>query len=161
MSSSISRAKHQSGGVRSAQTLGRMRIRAPFLTLELEASGTVDEHDWGRVLVKINTADFSGEYLAWLQADDLERFARDLEALIREPSRHGTATLTSEVPDVEISLSTHERGAFNGRYRLHPDPPSLAVVLSGQFVTYQSFLPEIRRGVIEVLAALRGNNNAA
>src|SRR5688500_18943057 len=132
----------QAGSCRSCRTLERMRISASGLHLQLQARRRADDEDWCRVQVVAQVNGFQGEFEAWLQAADLERFANAVDRMYESVGQASIATLSSAEPYIEVTLTMRQLGGIHGRYKLESERRDGApTVLSGAFEIDQSFLP--------------------
>ena len=68
----------------------------------------------------------------------------------------GAARLFSAEPDIDIELQQNTRGQITGIYSFESERREGApTLLSGRFEMDQSYLPELRRNVQELIAQLR------
>ncbi|KRH99694.1 hypothetical protein [Curvibacter sp. PAE-UM] len=138
-----------------------MKIATRGLELELVVLRPADEEGWCRVRASVQVPGFDGEIEAWLQTDDLSRFAAELRALDENVGQPGSARLASAEPDIELVISTQRLGAISGRYRLESERrEGVPTVLSGAFDADQSFLPGMVDDVKALLSELGGAHEA-
>lgn len=138
-----------------------MKINTHGLTLEVVAQETADEEGWCRVHVHALAPGFEGNFDAWLQTCDLDRFGTEIGHLYDAVGQPGTATLASTEPDIEVVLTMGRMGGISGRYRLESERrDGEATVLSGAFEIDQSFLPGLQGSVQALLAELGGVRDA-
>ena len=135
--------------------LEHMKLSAHGLQLELLPRGLVDDEDWVRVQVVTVVNGFHGEFEAWLQSTDLDRFRREINSLYVAVGQAGKATLASAEPEIEIVLTMRPNGAVDGTYKFESERRNgYATVLSGGFEIDQSFLPELERDIQVLLSEL-------
>lgn len=132
-----------------------MKLATPSLTIELQPRRSVDDEDWVRAQVLTKANGFRGDFEAWLQLGDLERFARELDAMHQQVGRPATATLTSAEPDIHVKLTMQSLGAISGTYALESERPTgTPTLLSGAFEIDQSYLPALRQSVEALMVEL-------
>ncbi len=136
-----------------------MKLSAHGLHIELVPVTRADSEEWARVRVIIRVSGFQGDFEAWLQSSDLQRFAKELATLYQSVGKPAIATLASAEPDIQVTLTMHALGSITGKYALESErPDGVPTVLSGAFALDQSYLPELQQSV-EALAATQHENN--
>lgn len=134
-----------------------MKLSSSGLQLELLARRRANDEDWCRVQVEARANGFRGEFEAWLQTADLERFSSAVDHMYKSVGQANIATLSSAEPDIVVSLTMHPLGGIDGRYRLESERRDGApTVLSGVFEIDQSFLPVLHESIETLLSELRG-----
>jgi hypothetical protein len=105
----------------------------------------------------LETNGFVGDFEAWLQLGDLERFANEIGAMYESVGKSSTAVLASAEPDIQINLAMQSLGGTVGTYALESERPNgIPTVLSGEFNIDQSFLPSLRQSIYSLIADLGG-----
>jgi hypothetical protein len=136
-----------------------MNLFAKALQIQLLPVRAADAEDWVRVQVVLATNGFTGNFEAWLQLADLERFARELDAMYLAVGTPTTAQLSSAEPDIRVHLVMQPLGGILGEYRLESESPGgTPTVLQGGFEIDQSFLPALRHSVTDLALQLRVKN---
>jgi len=136
-----------------------MKLHAHGLQIELRPRRLVDDEDWVRVQVLIEANGFSGNFEAWLQLGDLERFANEIDAMYESVGESSTAVLVSAEPDIRINLAMQSLGGIVGTYALESERvDGIPIVLSGAFNIDQSFLPSLRQSIYSLIADLGGKH---
>jgi hypothetical protein len=109
--------------------------------------------------VLVETNGFVGDFEAWLQLGDLERFANEIGAMYESVEKSSTAVLVSAEPDIQINLAMQSLGGIVGTYALESErPDGIPTVLSGGFNIDQSFLPSLRQSIYSLIADLGGKH---
>jgi hypothetical protein len=135
-----------------------IEFRADGLALKIAAYSPAGSEDWPTVLVKSSSNGFQGEFIAWLQTEDLTRFATELSRMVTDLGQELTATLASAEPDLNIELKLDRHGRIKGRYRFESErrDAGIPTVLSGQFEMDQTYIPLLLMQVHELTKRLRG-----
>jgi hypothetical protein len=135
--------------------LGCMKLQAESVSIELAAVRKADAEDWTRVWVSVRSLGFTGEFEAWLQREDLRRFAGELMTLHNHVELGGNARLCSAEPDIDVELRMNGRGQIQGNYTLESERrEGVPTYLSGYFTMDQSYLPELAKSVQILVEAL-------
>jgi hypothetical protein len=136
-----------------------MKLHAQGLQIELRPRRLVDDEDWVRVQVLVEVNGFSGDFEAWLQLGDLERFANEIGAMYESAGKSSSAVLVSAEPDIQINLAMQSLGGIVGTYALESERlDGTPTVLSGAFNIDQSFLPSLRQSIYSLIADLGGKH---
>ncbi|MGZ8226109.1 MAG: WapI family immunity protein [Methylococcaceae bacterium] len=136
-----------------------MKIHAQGLQIELCPRQLVDDEDWIRVQVLVEVNGFSGDFEAWLQLGDLERFANGIGAMYESVGKSSTAVLVSTEPDIHINLAMQSLGVIVGTYALESERlDGTPTVLSGAFNIDQSFLPSLHQSIYPLITDLGGKH---
>ena len=130
-----------------------MKLRTPTFRIELTALSRVDEEDWTRVRVEVQSGGFSGDFESWLQSGDLEVFSKQLAILYENVGQPGEAILRCAERGISISLAMQTMGGIEGEYKFFDERTS--ALLSGSFNIDQSYIPEWSRRVEDFTEALR------
>ena len=131
-------------------TLGRrdkcMELKATGLQMNLVPHSKADEEDWAKVALTIGCNGFRGEFVAWLQTRDIQRFRNELVTMYQSIGTPAKARLCSAEPDIDIELSSDWRGHIVGNYRFESERINgTPTVLSGGFEMDQSFIPDLTK----------------
>ncbi|MFA5353395.1 MAG: hypothetical protein WC291_04135 [Thermodesulfovibrionales bacterium] len=132
-----------------------MKIHTDGFDLKLLPARQRDEEDWARVLISVSVTGFTGEFEAWIQVEDLRRFSVEMAHLYENAGQGGEARLVSAEPDINVHLRINQRGHIQAVYSFESERiEGVPTVLSGRFEMDQSYLPEVRRSVNELIAEL-------
>ena len=133
-----------------------IEFRADGLALKMEAHSRAAAEDWARVLVESQSNGFHGQFIAWIQTEDLTRFANQLSRMVSDLGRELTASLVSAELDVYLELRSDRRGHINGSYRFESERrEGTPTVLSGAFDMDQTYIPRLLAEVQELTTRLR------
>jgi len=134
-----------------------MKFRADGLALKIEPHSKADPEDWAKVLVESRCHGFTGHFIAWLQTEDLARFARQLSRMVTDIGQELTGTLVSAEQDLEFELKMDQRGHIKGSYRFESERrDGTPTVLSGAFDMDQTYIPLLLTQVQKLTERLRG-----
>jgi hypothetical protein len=132
-----------------------IEFRAEGLAFKMEAHSRADAEDWAQVLVETQSNGFHGQFIAWIQTEDLTRFANQLSRMVSDLGQELTASLVSAEPDVYLELRSDHRGHIKGSYRLESERrEGTPTVLSGAFDMDQSYIPRLLAKVQELTTRL-------
>jgi hypothetical protein len=134
-----------------------VEFKAEGLALKIESHSNADSEDWAMVLVESHCNGFNGQFIAWLQTEDLERFSKQLSRIVTDLGQESTATLVSAEPDLELELKLDRRGHIKGSYRLESERrDGIPTSLSGAFDMDQTYIPLLLAQVQQLIERLRG-----
>jgi len=134
-------------------------MSTPHLQLELQPRRKVDEEDWVRVQVLLQTNGFRGDFEAWLQLTDLVRFRDEIEEMYDCVGEQRSAILSSAEPDIDIRLESRRLGGIQGSYRLESERLNgEPTAISGAFELDQSHLPSLQTSVDSLVWLLGGES---
>jgi hypothetical protein len=130
-----------------------MELKSTGLQLKLMPYLKADAEDWAKVTVNVECNGFRGEFVAWLQSQDVRRFSAELATMYGSVGTPATARLCSPEPDIDVELNMDVRGHIVGSYRFESERRNgTPTVLSGEFEMDQSFIPDLTKQ-LEALAA--------
>jgi hypothetical protein len=136
-----------------------MELIATGLQMKLTPYLKADAEDWGEVIVTINCNGFTGEFVAWLQSQDIFRFKAELTSMYQSVGTPSTARLCSAEPDIDVELRMDARGHIVGVYRFESERRNgTPTVLSGEFAMDQSFIPDLSRQLDVLGSSLSGDD---
>jgi hypothetical protein len=136
-----------------------MKLTTHGLSLELVALRAVDAEDWVRVQVVAAAPGFTGDFEAWLQLSDLQRFKTEVQSMYESVGSPANASLVCAEPDVKIKLEMLPLGSIIGSYRLESErPDGKPTALTGAFQLDQSYLPSLVESIDALASKLRGIN---
>ena len=116
-----------------------------------------DVEGWCKVHVQVETNGFHGETIAWLVTEGLISFEKDLGTMMQNIGKDSRARLCSPKPDLDIQLMMNHLGQIQGTFAIESERrDGIPTVLSGSFSMDQSFLPTLRRGINDLVKALKG-----
>ena len=123
--------------------------------MKLAPYSKADSEGWARVTVTLACYGFHGDFIAWLQVEDIRRFEAELLSMYRKIGNPSTARLCSREPDIHVELESDVRGHITGSYRLESERRNgTPTVLSGGFEMDQSFIPGLTQQLHELALAL-------
>src|SRR5689334_2227759 len=132
-----------------------MELISAGLQMKLRPYLKADSEDWAKVTVDVNCNGFRGEFVAWLQLQDVRRFKAELAAMYESVGIPTKARLCSAEPDIDVELNMDVRGHIVGSYRFESERRNgIPTVLSGEFEIDQSFLPDLTKQVDALACAL-------
>ena len=133
-----------------------IEFRADGLALKIRAHSRADAEDWARVLVESESNGFHGQFIAWIQTEDLTRFSNELSRMVSDLGQELTASWVSAELDVYLELRSDRRGHIKGGYRLESERrEGTPTVLSGVFDMDQTYIPRLLAEVQELTRRLR------
>lgn len=143
----------------SGRPLGRHHtmhgIEATGLQMKLAPYSKADAEDWAKVTLSIKCNGFRGEFVAWLQTQDVRRFGAELMTMYQSVGKPAIARLCSAEPDIDVELNMDARGHIVGNYRFESERINgTRTVLSGEFEMDQSFLPDLANQVEDLASSL-------
>jgi hypothetical protein len=134
-----------------------MELKATGLQMKLIPHSKADTEDWAKVTLSIECNGFRGEFVAWLQTEDVQRFRAELVTMYQSVGSPTTARLCSAEPDIDVELKMDARGHVEGNYRFESERINGSpTVLSGAFEMDQSFIPDLTMQLEELVSALNG-----
>ena len=140
-------------------TLERMNLVTQALQIRLLPLRVADDEDWVRVQVTLAASGFTGNFEAWLQLADLERFEQELAAMYLAVGKPATAELSSAEPGIFVHLEMQSLGSIVGEFSFESERPAgVPTVLKGGFAIDQSFLPELQQSVNALAIQLKAKN---
>jgi hypothetical protein len=132
-----------------------VELRSDGLELHLRPAKLADGEGWAKVHVAVRTSGFGGEFTAWLEIDDLRRFADELHAMETNLGREAHASLAGAEPDIAIELTSNHLGHIAGHYVLESGRrDGVPTALSGAFDLDQSYLQAMQRDIKSLIAEL-------
>ncbi|HTN71038.1 MAG TPA: hypothetical protein VMO00_08095 [Methylomirabilota bacterium] len=132
-----------------------MELKASGLQMILVPYQKADAEDWAKVTVTVTCSGFQGEFVAWLQSEDLRRFRSDLLTMYRVVGVPGSARLCSAEPGIDIELIMDARGHIVGLYRFESERVNgTPTMLSGELEMDQSFIPALTKQLDELILSL-------
>ena len=134
-----------------------IEINAPGASFIISAHRPFDIEGWCKVHVEVKTNGFIGETDAWLEKASLERFGTDLGWMMQNLGKECTASLCCAEPDLDIQLKMNRLGQIAGTFALESERrEGVPTVLSGSFDMDQTFLPQIKTQLRNLLMSLKG-----
>ena len=134
-----------------------MELRGRGLDLSIRPVDVVDPRESEQVDISIRVAGFRGHYQVSSVVSELLSFDGELGALMRNliPGRKAVLDF---MESVRVELIMGELGHIEGRYEFTTDSCGVGgmvpTMLTGAFTLDQSYLPALRREVVELLADL-------
>lgn len=136
-----------------------MNLLTRDLQIQLLPIRAADDEDWVRVQVVLVATGFTGNFEAWLQLADLERFEHELDAMYLAVGKPATAELSSAEPDIFVHLEMQPLGGILGEFSFESERlAGIPTVLQGAFEIDQSFLPGLRQSVNALAIQLKAKN---
>ena len=136
-----------------------MNLVTQGLQIQLLPLRVADDEDWVRVQVILAATGFIGNFEAWLQHADLERFEQELGAMYLAVGQPTTAELSSAEPGILVHLEMQPLGGIVGEFSFESERPAgVPTVLKGGFAIDQSFLPELQQSVNALATQLKSKN---
>jgi hypothetical protein len=136
-----------------------MNLVTQALQIQLLPLRAADDEDWVRVQVILSATGFTGDFEAWLQLADLERFEQELAAMYLSVGKPAIAELSSAEPDILVRLEMQPLGGIVGEFSFESErPDGVPTVLKGGFVIDQSFLPDLQQSVNALAVQLKAKN---
>ena len=132
-----------------------MELKATGLQMKLALYSKADAEDWAKVTLNISCTGFRGEFIAWLQTEDVRRFKAELMTMYQSVGSPAAARLCSAEPDIDVELTMDPRGHIVGVYRFESERINgTPTVLSGEFQMDQSFIPGLTKQLEELALSL-------
>ena len=126
-------------------------------SFKIVAHSPSDAEGWCKVSVRVQTNGFEGETVAWLMAEGLQMFEKDLSYMIDSVGRDAAARLCSPEPDLDIELKMNRLGQIQGTFTIESERiDGIPTALSGSFKMDQTFLPTLRNQTQVLLKSLKG-----
>lgn len=133
-----------------------MEIFANGVRIRLEPLDVVTDEDWVRVNVDVSDSGFTASFVAWLQSQDVERFATDLASLHANLGLPGKAILQCHEPGIYLELHSDTAGHIDGRYEFTNETAAgFSPSLCGKIDMDQSFLPIWEKACRQFIVAVR------
>jgi len=132
-----------------------MELNATALQMKLTPYSKADAEDWAKVTLSVRCNGFRGEFVAWLQTEDVQRFKSELMTMYQSVGTPARARLCSAEPDIDVELTSDTRGHIVGSYRFESERINgTPTVLSGEFEVDQSFIPDLAKQLEELVSSL-------
>lgn len=133
-----------------------MKFSSGSFSIELLPLRTADDEDWARVTVLVSASGFNGEFEAWLQLSDLQRFRVEVCEMYGAIGHPTKAALICAEPGVKIMLEMQTLGGIVGTYEFESERlDGRPTALSGAFNCDQSYLPDLMRSVDALIQELQ------
>ncbi len=124
--------------------------------MKLAPYSKADAEDWAKVNLTVRCNGFRGDFVAWLQTEDVQRFKSELTTMLQSLGTPAKARLCSAEPDIDVELTSDRRGHIIGSYRFQSERINgTPTVLSGEFEMDQSFIPDLIRQLQELVSSLK------
>ena len=81
--------------------------------MKLTPYSKADAEDWGKLIVTISCNGFTGEFVAWLQSQDIFRFKAELTSMYQSVGTPSAARLCSAEPDIDVELRMDAVGTLS------------------------------------------------
>lgn len=131
-----------------------MELVGEGLELHIGLISAPDREGWIRAAIRFRAPGVAGDFPAYVEPDDFERFAAGIAAMSASLEPGAVALLQTTEGQVLAEFTMLTLGHIAGRYRFvtaFGDPP---VEVTGGFTLDQSSLPLIERGARGFLAEL-------